>query len=197
MGKTGGTNMKKLMTLVLAICMLFAAATAFAAEDNFTPSVTAKSAPGVLIAWIEDIETKEIVKELMLDKEIVFTAVADRDNAEDEAITARLNASYEAILNAASLAELGLAGAENMIVRDLFDIALYDVAVEEGQVLKVKFQTNAPHAVAVNAAEWTLGLADTIVDNGDDTITITFPNAGTVAFLVDLLGQNAVTSPAT
>jgi len=197
MGKTGGTNMKKLMTLVLAICMLFAAATAFAAEDNFTPSVTAKSAPGVLIAWIEDIETKEIVKELMLDKEIVFTALADRDNAEDEAITARLNASYEAILNAASLAELGLAGAENMIVRDLFDIALYDVAVEEGQVLKVKFQTNAPHAVAVNAAEWTLGLADTIVDNGDDTITITFPNAGTVAFLVDLLGQKAVTSPAT
>lgn len=189
--------MKKLMTLVLAICMLFAAATAFAAEDNFTPSVTAKSAPGVLIAWIEDIETKEIVKELMLDKEIVFTAVADLDNAEDEAITARLNASYEAILNAASLAELGLAGAENMIVRDLFDIALYDVAVEEGQVLKVKFQTNAPHAVAVNAAEWTLGLADTIVDNGDDTITVTFPNAGTVAFLVDLLGQNAVTSPAT
>lgn len=197
MGKTGGTNMKKLMTLVLAICMLFAAATAFAAEDNFTPSVTAKSAPGVLIAWIEDVETKEIVKELMLDKEIVFTAVADLDNAEDEAITARLNASYEAILNAASLAELGLAGAENMIVRDLFDIALYDVAVEEGQVLKVKFQTNAPHAVAVNAAEWTLGLADTIVDNGDDTITVTFPNAGTVAFLVDLLGQNAVTSPAT
>ena len=27
-------------------------------------------------------------------------------------------------------------------------------------------------AVAVNAAEWTLVLADTIVDNGDDTITI-------------------------
>lgn len=187
--------MKKLMTLVLAICMLLAATTAFAAD--FTPSVTAKAAPGVLIAWIEEIETGKIVKELKIDEEIVFTAVSEREDAEDADITARLKASYEAILNAASLAELGLAGAENMIVRDLFDIALYDVAVEEGQVLKVKFQTNAPHAVAVNAAEWTLGLADTIVDNGDDTITVTFPNAGTVAFLVDLLGQNAVTSPAT
>lgn len=187
--------MKKLMTLVLAICMLLAATTAFAAD--FTPSVTAKAAPGVLIAWIEEIETGAIVKELELNKEIVFTAHAEREAAEDAAVADRLDAAYEAILGAASLADLGLAGAENMIVRDLFDIALYDVVVEEGQVLKVKFETNAPHAVAVNGAEWILGLAEKIVDNGNDTITVEFPNAGVVAFLVEAPAQSAVTSPAT
>ena len=190
--------MKKLMTLVLAVCMLLAATTAFAAEANFTPSVTAKSAPGVVKAWIED-ENGNFVKGLVGDVEILFTAVADIAKVEDAAIAEKLTASYEAILNAESLADLGLVGAENMIVRDLFEVTFVGAALEAGQVLKVIFETDAPHAVAVNGAEgWTLcQVADHIVENEDGTTTVTFHAVGTVAFLVDTVAQNAVTSPAT
>ena len=189
--------MKKLMTLVLAVCMLLAATTAFAAE--FTPSVEAKAAPGVLLAWIEDIANPGVaVKELMLNKDIFFTAVSEAEEAE-ESIKTKLMDSYKAILNAASLADLGLEGAENMIVRDLFQITLAEeIVIEAGQVLKVKFQTIAPQAVAVNGAEaWTLGLSDKIVVEEDEKVTIEFPEAGSVAFLVEYAANGVATSPAT
>ena len=189
--------MKKLMTLVLAVCMLLAATTAFAAETNFTPSVSAKSAPGVLKAWIED-EAGNFIKGLILDEEIVFTAVSDLETVEDEAIAENLKASYEQILNAESLTELGLEGVENMIVRDLFEVTLYGVTIEEGYVLKVLYETELPHAVAVKGEEgWTLCLDDHIEESEDGTVTVTKLMVGTVAFLVEVAAQTAVTSPAT
>ena len=191
--------MKKLMTLVLAVCMLLAATTAFAAEDNFTPSVTAKPLPGILKAWIEEIETGKIIKALEINKDIIFTAVSEALEAgEEDAIAKELVEAYNAILGTASLADLGLEGAENMIVRDLFQITLVDVVIEEGQVLKVKFEMDTPDAFAINGiAGWGLGLADKILETVDKEVIIEFPEATSTALLVEVTADGVAVSPAT
>lgn len=191
--------MKKLMTLVLAVCMLLAATTAFAAEDNFTPSVTAKPLPGILEAWIEEIETGKIIKALEINKDIIFTAVSEALEAgEEDAIAKKLVEAYNAILGTASLADLGLEGAENMIVRDLFQISLVDVVIEEGQVLKVKFEMATPDAFAISGiAGWGLGLADKILETVDKEVIIEFPEATSTALLVEVTADGVAVSPAT
>lgn len=167
-------------------------------NSNFTSSIAAKPAPGVAGASIDD-GNGNIVKNPIVGTELVITPVSARQFVKDIAIYDNLNGAFKAILQAASLADLGIADAQTMIVRDLFEVTLYGDSLYAGSFkLKVVFEADAPDAVAVNGANgWKVIPAENIVDNGDGTATITLSELGTVAFLVDVVGGNAVTSPAT
>lgn len=167
-------------------------------NQNFTSSIAAKPAPSVSTVVIDD-GNGNAVKSPVVGTELVITPVSARQYVKDINIYDSLNGSFKAILTAASLADLGIANADTMVVRDLFEVTLYGDSLHAGSFnLKVTFEADAPSAVAVNGASgWTMIDSQNIVDNGDGTVTVTLSELGTVAFFVDVVAQNAVTSPAT
>lgn len=168
-------------------------------NSKFTPSVAAKPAPSVTRVVLSDGEGNIISADMELGTSVVVTPVANRAYIKDINVYDNLKTSFEGILNAKSFADLGLAGVENMVVRDLFNVTVYGVSLQDGAfVLMVTFETEAPAAIAVNGSNgWKLLPAENIIDNGNGTVTVALTDIGTLAFFADALAQNAVTSPAT
>ena len=167
-------------------------------HSHFTSSVAAKPAPSISGVVIDDGEGNSI-KAPVVGIELVVTPVSARLYVEDINIYDSLSNAFKGILAAKSLAELGIDGAENLVVRDLFEVTLYGDSLHAGSFnLKVTFETEAPAAVAVKGAEgWKLVANENIVDNGNGTVTVTLNELGTVAFLTETVAQSAVTSPET
>ena len=163
-------------------------------HSSFTPSVAAKPAPTVIAAEIVDAEGA-VVKTVIPGVQLVVTPVSAMYYTKDIVVFDSLSRSYNEILAAKSLADLGLDG--DMIVRDLFEVTLYGETLEAGYTLKATFEADVPAAVAVNGENgWAYVDAENIVDNGNGTVTVALSELGTVAFLVET-AQNVVTSPAT
>lgn len=167
-------------------------------NDNFMPSVSAKPAPVMVSCAIVD-ANGTVVKDTEKGIRVEITPAASRHYTKDINIYENLNTSYEEILEAESLADLGLIGVEGMTVRDLFEVTLYGDSLHYGLFnLEVTFEADAPEAVAIKGDDgWKLVGTANIVDNGNGTVTLTLSETGTVAFLVTVAGQNAVNSPAT
>ena len=166
-------------------------------SDNFTPSVSAKPAPVMVSCAIVDSKGNVVDDEKGVMVEI--TPVASRHYTKDINVYDKLTASFEEIMNAKSLSDLGLNGVDGMVVRDLFEVTMYGDALHGGIFnLEVTVEADAPDAVALKGDNgWKLIDSANIVDNGNGTITLKLDEVGTVAFLTAVAAQNAVNSPAT
>ena len=198
--------MKKVLSIVLA--MLICASlvfTAFAAEDTFTPSVTAKPAPDVVT---KDETTGTPVVEVLNDKDelvatfepihVVVTPVSEAGEEHvDEEVSKILTEIYEELsAPETKLSEAMPALAEivtdfdvnDLVIKDLFHIAISEElakALEGGNVLELTLDAKiAPNQFVVVMVyvdgEW---IPVEFVVNEDGTITCTLEVVGVVAIL--------------
>lgn len=209
--------MKKTVSVILAIMMVFALSlTAFAARDNFTPSVEAKGAPVIVPQEFNGklydafvLENDEIIKGLhVVDKEnpfgeIIVTAYSDIETADPRVNVVYFEQSYQEVLSAEQIKELNEAIPEGMVVRDFFDVTLvgtYENIFDEGKSLMVTFDTGIEAGANIKVLtrcsdETGWQFVNKVTNNGDGTVTIIFDELCPVIFLVDKDG--VVTSPQT
>lgn len=210
--------MKKAISLILSIVMVLSlGVVAFAAEDDFRPSVDSKDHPVIVPqdfngisfdALIlgdnnEVIEGIHIVTEKRPDGEIIVTAYSEKDVADDRVDVVYFEASYKDILSARSLKELNELIPLGMIVRDFFDITLvgtYKDIFKEGKKLQIRFDIGAQLKEKLmvltrcsDESGWEF--VESVTINPDGTVTVIFDRLCPVLFLTEDTG--AVQSPAT
>ena len=210
--------MKKAISLILSLVMVLSfSVVAFAAEDDFRPSVDSKDHPVIVPqdfngisfdALIlgennEVIEGVHIVTERRPDGEIIVTAYSEKDVADDRVDVVYFEASYQELLDTRSLAELNELIPLGMIVRDFFDITLvgtYKDIFKEGKKLQIRFDIGAELKEKLmvltrcsDESGWEF--VESITINPDGTVTVVFDRLCPVIFLTEDIG--AVQSPAT
>ncbi len=210
--------MKKAISLILSLVMVLGfSVAAFAAEDDFRPSVDSKDHPVIvpqdfngisfdaLILGENDevIEGIHIVTERRPDGEIIVTAYSEKDVADDRVDVVYFEASYQEILDARSLAELNELIPLGMIVRDFFDVTLvgtYKDIFKEGKKLQIRFDIGAQLKEKLmvltrcsDESGWEF--VESVTINPDGTVTVVFDRLCPVIFLTEDTG--AVQSPAT
>ncbi len=205
--------MKKVFSVLMAVMLCaLSAMPAFAAGDDFVPSVMGVYAPEVVAdddgdygkAYSED---NTVV--YSLDEDDVQTIpLADADKA-DGLLKDELPAAYQEIVDAESLADLlpelddiadgrvPGSSADDFIVTDIFGLQFSDEVKESNPAyvtvtLNCKNYQNGTAPVimfkAVGSDEWiTIGSED-IVINADGTLTVSFPGTdGVVTFLQQVI----------
>lgn len=210
--------MKKAISLVLAIFMMFGiCVSAFAADDDFRPSVDSKDHPVVvpqLFGGIsfdalildennEVIEGIHIVTEETEDGQIIITAYSEIETADGRVEVVYFQTSYEEILDARSLQELNELIPVGMIVRDFFDITLvgaYKDIFKDGKKLQIKFDLGAELKDKIMALtrcsdESGWEFVESVTINPDGTVTVIFDKLCPVIFLTEQ--SDLITSPAT
>lgn len=210
--------MKKALSLILSIIMVFSiSAVAFAAEDDFRPSVDSKDHPvivpqdfnGVSFDALilgennEVIEGIHIVTEKKPDGQIIVTAYSEIEVADERVNVVYMQASFEEILSARSLKELNELIPLGMIVRDFFDITLvgaFKDIFKEGKKLQIKFDIDAQLKEKLmvltrcsDESGWEF--VESVTINPDGTVTVIFDRLCPIIFLTEDTG--AVQSPAT
>lgn len=210
--------MKKALSLILSIIMVFSiSAVAFAAEDDFRPSVDSKDHPVIVPqdfngvsfdALILDennevVEGIHIVTEKKSDGQIIVTAYSEIEVADERVNVVYMQASYEEILSARSLKELNDLIPLGMIVRDFFDITLvgaFKDIFKEGKKLQIKFDIGAQLKEKLmvltrcsDESGWEF--VESVTINPDGTVTVIFDRLCPIIFLTEDTG--AVQSPAT
>ncbi len=210
--------MKKAISLILSLVMVFGlSVSAFAAEDDFRPSVDSKDHPVIVPqdfngisfdALILDennevIEGIHIVTERRPDGEIIITAYSEIEVADERVNVVYMQTSYKEILSARSLKELNDLIPLGMIVRDFFDITLvgaYKDIFKDGKKLQIKFDIGAQLKEKLmvltrcsDESGWEF--VESVTINPDGTITVIFDKLCPIIFLTEDTG--AVQSPAT
>lgn len=210
--------MKKAISLILSLIMVFGlSVSAFAAEDDFRPSVDSKDHPVIVPqdfngisfdALILDennevIEGIHIVTERRPDGDIIITAYSEIEVADERVNVVYMQTSYKEILSARSLKELNELIPLGMIVRDFFDITLvgtYKDIFKEGKKLQIKFDIGAQLKEKLmvltrcsDESGWEF--VESVTINPDGTVTVIFDRLCPVIFLTEDTG--AVQSPAT
>lgn len=166
-------------------------------NNNFTPSVSGKPAPGVMTAedhaaLIKDTAIEEVIG--VPATELIITPVADRDYVPDVRIHGGLEWAYEKIRTAPSLNELpevtaeGLGAAINqvladmgsnltyaeMIVRDLFDVSLFGdlraAVAQDAKYLNVTFDMGLEAGAVVVALTSSDNVHWTVLPASDVTV---------------------------
>lgn len=209
--------MRKVLCLVtvLLLCMSLAVP-AFAAEDNFVPSITYK--PNPEIVPVEGEDGQEYIG-VIYDKDgnildyvghgcLLVTPIAhvwDEEIEVPEAVENLLTTVYEA-LNDGSMkipyekheADLDAA---NMVIRDLFDARWAceehrEMIEAEGVVFEITFDLGVVADAQIYAmtydeaaAEWNPVVK--AVNNGDGTVTCTFEHLCAVAFSMPMAAATA------
>lgn len=207
-----GTEMKKVLILLLAAAMMTAlAAPAFAA--GFTPSVTAKPAPTVVPQMGTDgKEYDAVIRDssgnviaYVPNGALIVTPLSEADAASAE-IKLRLETAYQTILSASSLTELNSQleqtikaissdiSADDLVVRDLFDVALsgdYAQYLQEpGSTLTVRFDLRADAALmlavlnSMDGVTWSIVPSDAAAADGY-IVEIRLEQLGAFALLFD------------
>lgn len=210
--------MKKIISLVLAIFMMFGiCVSAFAADRDFRPSVDSKDHPVIVPqdyngfsfdALILDennevIEGIHLVTEINSDGEIIITAYSEIEIADERVNVVYFQGSYEDILDARSLQELNDLIPVGMIIRDFFDITLvgaYENIFNEGKKLQIKFDIGAELSEKIMALtrcsdESGWEFVESLTINPDGTVTVIFDRLCPVIFLCEK--SDFVTSPPT
>ena len=137
-----------------------------------------------------------------------ITPVSGAANAPAE-IREQLEAAYEQIQNAASVADLvpdvdfasllsamgSSSSVEDLVVRDVFDVSVSGEAAEflaqEGNAITIRFQLNiAPSSTLLvlhnyEGSNWEVIDDDKVVINNDGSVDVTFDSLSPVAFVVD------------
>ena len=211
--------MKKILNLILVVVLLFSlAAPVFANEVGFVPSIADKGAP-TIVTTIEEGTNEEIIGHVVNgNKEIVSTQYADKwiitpvsEAYETKAIpTETANKLIEAY-NELSDEKTSLTAlcpeleeivasanievkADDLVVRDMFDVSLTDSKIEEllnqeeNHTITLTFELNVPAdeyltAITKCGDEWVPAVA--VVNNGDGTVSVTFDRFCPVVFLTD------------
>ncbi len=197
--------MKKWICLFLAaILCLSLAAPAFAAENEFVPSITYKPQPQIVPYDGERIGTirnsKGEILDFVQEDGIRFTPVADvydSEGAVPPEIRNLLQSVYEALSDGSMKLPYEKFGAglnpANMVIRDLFDASLTEEAQkkllqEEGVTLELTFDLGVAPEDKVfvmfydeETQEW---IPVNAVSNGDGTVTCTFEKICPIAVSV-------------
>lgn len=159
--------MKKIVSWILTILLVVGMCIPCFAEDSFTPSATAKSAPELVPPAEGDPNTFAIIYDTLapgtvfqdyehvdnLTREhVLITSYADRASAGDEIRTA-LETAYDEIKNADSLGSLcadldaiaksinSSYTAYNFVTADLFDLTLPEHTLDEDHILYVRLNS--------------------------------------------------------
>lgn len=210
--------MKKVISLALAIFMMFGiCVSAFAADDDFRPSVDSKDHPVIVPQDFNGIsfdalilgENNEVIEGIHLvtteneDGEIIVTAYSEIGVADERVNVVYFQASYEEILDARSLKELNELIPVGMIVRDFFDVTLvgtYQDIFKEGKKLQIRFDISAELKEKIMVLtrcsdETGWEFVESVTVNPDGTVTVVFDRLCPVIFLTEK--SDLVTSPAT
>lgn len=208
-------NMKKLTVFLLA--MALAASTAISTSAvEFTPSVQGKEAPSIVItqnengedvgAKIVDVNGK-VVKEVKK-KQIIITPLAKANDAPVK-IKEELTKAYAQIKEVTSLEELvpqiseflskasENIKAEDMVVRDLFDVEIDDATREllkDGNSIEIVFDlgVSADEFVVclhnIGGDRWEVIDDNKVTNNGNGTVSVQFTSLSPIAFAVQKSG---------
>lgn len=208
--------MKKFASLLMAALLMVAMALPASAAVNFVDSVEQKPAPSVetvtdasgneVSAIIQDASGNEVHG--VTADQMSITPVSDLASAPAE-IREQLEAAYEQIQNAASVANLvpdvdvasllsaigSSSSVEDLVVRDVFDVSVSGEAAEflaqEGNAITIRFQLNiAPSSTLLvlhnyEGSNWEVIDNDKVVINNDGSVDVTFDSLSPVAFVVD------------
>lgn len=208
--------MKKFASLLMAALLMVAMALPASAAVNFVDSVEQKPAPSVetvtdasgnqVSAIIQDASGNEVHG--VTADQMSITPVSGAANAPAE-IREQLEAAYEQIQNAASVADLvpdvdvasllsamgSSSSVEDLVVRDVFDVSVSGEAAEflaqEGNTITFRFQLNiAPSSTLLvlhnyEGSNWEVIDDDKVVINNDGSVDVTFDSLSPVAFVVD------------
>ena len=208
--------MKKFASLLMAALLLVAMALPASAAVNFVDSVEQKPAPTVetvtdasgneVSAIIQDASGNEVHG--VTADQMSITPVSDLASAPAE-IREQLEAAYEQIQNAASVANLvpdvdvasilqtmgSSSSVEDLVVRDVFDVSVSGEAAEflaqEGNAITIRFQLNiAPTSTLLvlhnyEGSNWEVIDDDKVVINNDGSVDVSFDSLSPVAFVVD------------
>lgn len=211
--------MKKLVSLVLALVLCLSMA-CIASATAFTASVESKSAPTVVKIETTESEsavavlTGDVPEEMALVPEVflIVTAVADAETSESipEDSAQALLEVYEGIQDGSiqvPFEELDPENAENLVVRDLFDISWTDeeqndfaqLLENEDVSLEITFameiEADAKVYVMVYKND-TWSQIEQVTNNGDGTITCVFNHLCPVAVIVEADETMEVVNPA-
>ena len=208
--------MKKFASLLMAALLLVAMALPASAAVNFVDSVEQKPAPTVetvtdasgneVSAIIQDASGNEVHG--VTADQMSITPVSGAANAPAE-IREQLEAAYEQIQNAASVADLvpdvdvasllsaigSSSSVEDLVVRDVFDVSVSGEAAEflaqGGNAITIRFQLNiAPSSTLLvlhnyEGSNWEVIDDDKVVINNDGSVDVTFDSLSPVAFVMD------------
>ncbi len=197
-----------ILCFIMAVGMSF---TAFAAE--FTPSVSAKSAPTV-VGFSASNGTKyaaaiygsdgKLIKNVP-EGNLIITPYSKMNSAQNSQIKNNLQSSYNQIQAANSFVDLcpGVAGAvkaysasinvNNLVAKDLFDVSVTgeyaDLLNQAGNYIEIKFNLSASSDALASVlqyvnGEWVAISPANIIRNGFE-VTLRLDNAGSVVFLYD------------
>lgn len=204
--------MKKVVVLLVAVALMVAM-TVPAFASGFTPSVTAKPAPTVVPqigsdgkeydAIIRDADGNVVAD--VPNGYLIVTPVSEADIAAAE-IKSRLETAYQTIQSASSLTELNgqleqtikeIApdiSADDLVVRDLFDVALMgDYAQylqEPGSTITVRFELSADSALllavlgSMDGVTWSI-VSDDLIGRDGYIVEIVLERLGVFAFVFD------------
>ena len=206
--------MKKTSSVILTVIILFAVSiTAFAGDDNFVASITAKVSPeivavndgngGECAALVKD-ANGNVVNTIALGS-LAVTAVSQKDTITDKAARVALEAAFTEIQAAASINELDSGfesivkavnpniDADKYIVRDLFDVSVPDsilAALDGTTYVEVIFKLSALQSDSVFVMTkwadtgWKTIETKNVTINSDGTVTVKFYSFCPVAFIV-------------
>lgn len=200
--------MRKLMSLILALLLCFSVCgTAFAAEDDFVPSITYKDGPGLIVE--EDGEGNRTVGTICAEDEevldnvapecLVVTTIAEAlENVETGIPTeaeALLEEVYQQLLDGSM--ELPFENPDEMVIIHLVDATMvckgttegtdHDAMLEaEGVYLELSFDLGVGADVPVSVMCYVDGqwVAVRTVNNGNGTVTCWFEQICPIAFAV-------------
>ncbi len=208
--------MKKLFSCMITLFItLTFAVSAFAASDNFVPSISDKPAPETVIAEIID-STENVIKEVF-SGEIIITPISQADTSDDISDSDRktLKDQYAALTaDGAKLSEicpflndvaatLGEGkNADNLVIRDFMDISIIGdensalLGQPENKII-IKLKNGLGSDEFVTAMVYVDGSWKPVktVNNGDGTVTCTFDDLCPVAFLVEGTGGSELPPP--
>lgn len=211
--------MRKLMSLTLALLMCFGmCGTAFAAEDDFVPSITYKDGPGLVVEEDEEgnrsvgticTEDGEELEDVAPECLVITTIAEALENVETGIPTdaeALLEEVYQQLLDGSM--ELPFENPDEMVIIQLVDATMvckgttegvdHDAMLEEeGVYLELTFELGVGANVPVSVmcyvdGEW---VAVRTVNNGNGTVTCWFEQICPIAFAVP--GSTVEKPPAT
>lgn len=193
--------MRKVVCLIMAMVMCFAlTCPAFAAENEFVPSISYKDHPEV-VPYPDGYPGRLVdgsgeLVDYVTDDCLVITPVAKADESDRIPEEARkiLKEVYANLKDGSmSLPYSKVDSAidpDAMVIRDLFDVSILcdKYEVNDEQHLEVVLDLGVAPDVDVTVMVYADGEwrpAVNVVNNGDGTVTVTFDRIGTVAFSVE------------
>lgn len=193
--------MKKIVMLLVAVMLVAAmACPAFAAEDDFVPSITYKGAPELVLTV--DVDGNPVVGAIVdadgktvgyVDEDCLLITALSGIDSEDrlpaESKT-RLKDLYQKLLDGTM--KLPYEGDKDMVIMELLDISWLcepcpELVEEEDVVFSVTFDLGVAADVEVTVMTYkndAWNPIEKVVNNGDGTVTCTFEHLCPVAFSV-------------